>query len=103
MNDLPLRESTIKQIQEAVAHLFGLSAEELRQGSRRHVVALPRQIAMYLAKQMTDASLPEIGRHFGGKHHTTVMHSIAKIHQMRSSEAEVDLAISKLLVSLTRR
>lgn len=103
MNDLPLRESTIKQIQEAVAHLFGLSAEELRQGSSRHVVALPRQIAMYLVKQMTDASLPEIGRHFGGRHHTTVMHSIAKIHRLRSSEAELDHAISKLLASLTRR
>jgi chromosomal replication initiator protein len=103
MNDLPLRESTIKQIQEAVAHLFGLSAEELRQGSSRHVVALPRQIAMYLVKQMTDASLPEIGRHFGGRHHTTVMHSIAKIHKLRSSEAELDHAISKLLASLTRR
>jgi chromosomal replication initiator protein len=103
MNDLPLRESTIKQIQEAVAHLFGLSAEELRQGSSRHVEALPRQIAMYLVKQMTDASLPEIGRHFGGRHHTTVMHSIAKIHKLRSSEAELDHAISKLLASLTRR
>jgi len=103
MNDLPLRESTIKQIQQAVAHLFGLSAEELRQGSSRHVVALPRQIAMYLVKQMTDASLPEIGRHFGGRHHTTVMHSIAKIHRLRSSEAELDHAISKLLASLTRR
>jgi chromosomal replication initiator protein len=103
MNDLQLRESTIKQIQEAVAQLFGLSAEELRQGSSQHVVALPRQIAMYLVKQMTDASLPEIGRHFGGRHHTTVMHSIAKIHKLRSSEAELDHAISKLLASLTRR
>ena len=63
----------------AVASMFGLAAEELRQGSSRHVVALPRQIAMYLAKQMTDASLHEIGRHFGGRHNTTVMHSIAKI------------------------
>jgi chromosomal replication initiator protein len=97
------RERTITSIQEAVASMFGLSAEELRQGSSRHVVALPRQIAMYLVKQMTDASLPEIGRHFGGRHHTTVMHSIAKIHKLRSSEAELDHAISKLLASLTRR
>jgi chromosomal replication initiator protein len=103
MNDLQLRESTIKEIQEAVAHLFGLSTEELREGSGRHVVALPRQIAMYLVKQMTDASLPEIGRHFGGRHHTTVMHSIAKIHKLRSSEAELNHAVSKLLTSLTRQ
>lgn len=52
---------------------------------------MPRQIAMYLAKQMTDASLPEIGRHFGDKHHTTVMHSI------RRTDRAMDLAISKLL------
>lgn len=103
MNDPQLREKTIKEIQEAVAHLFGLSAEDLRQGSSRHVVALPRQIAMYLVKQMTDASLPEIGRHFGGRHHTTVMHSIAKIHKLRSSEAELDNAVRKLLTSLACR
>jgi chromosomal replication initiator protein len=103
MNDLELRESTVKEIQEAVAHLFGLSTEELRAGSSRHDVALPRQIAMYLVKQMTDASLPEIGRHFGGRHHTTVMHSIAKIHKLRSSEAELDHAVRKLLTSLASR
>jgi chromosomal replication initiator protein len=103
MNDLQLRERTIKEIQEAVAQLFGLSTEELRQGSSRHAVALPRQIAMYLVKQMTDASLPEIGRHFGGRHHTTVMHSIAKIHKLRSSEAELDHAVRTLLASLIRR
>jgi chromosomal replication initiator protein len=97
------RERTIASIQEAVASMFGLAAEELRQGSSRHVVALPRQIAMYLAKQMTDASLPEIGRHFGGRHNTTVMHSIAKIHQLRNSEAELDHAVRTLLTSLGRR
>jgi chromosomal replication initiator protein len=83
--------------------MFGLSVGELRQGSSRHVVAVPRQIAMYLVKQMTDASLPEIGRHFGGRHPTTVMHSIAKIHKLRSSEAELDHALSKLLTNLARR
>ena len=66
-----VRENTIKSIQEAVAHLFNLSVEELRQDSSRRVVVVPRQIAMYLTKQMTDASLSEIGWHFGGKHHTT--------------------------------
>src|SRR5580700_8159045 len=94
--DVRVRESTINSIQEAVAHLFNLSVEELRQDSRRRAVAVPRQIAMYLTKQMTDASLPEIGRHFGGKHHTTVMHSIAKIHELRSTEAELDHAVSTL-------
>jgi Bacterial dnaA protein helix-turn-helix len=59
-------------------------------------------VAMYLVKHMTDASLPEIGRHFGGRHHTTVMHSIAKIHKLRSSEAELDHAVRTLLASLVR-
>jgi chromosomal replication initiator protein len=96
------RERTITSIQEAVASVLGLTVEELRQATNRHVVAVPRQIAMYLVKQMTDASLPEIGRHFGGKHHTTVMHSIAKIHKARSSETEVNHAVTKLLADLTR-
>jgi chromosomal replication initiator protein len=81
--------------------MFDVTVEELRKGSRRHAVAVPRQIAMYLVKQMTDASLPEIGRHFGGKHHTTVMHSIAKIHERRQSDANLDRAVRKLLETLT--
>jgi chromosomal replication initiator protein len=55
---------------------------------------------MYLAKQMTDASLMEIGRCFGGKHHTTVMHSIAKIEQQRRTDPAVNLATNMLLKSL---
>jgi chromosomal replication initiator protein len=101
--DVQVRESTINSIQEAVAHLFNLSVEELRQDSSRRAIAVPRQIAMYLTKQMTDASLSEIGRHFGGKHHTTVMHSIAKVHELRRTDAALDHAVSKLLASLTDR
>jgi chromosomal replication initiator protein len=85
-----VREDTIKSIQEAVAYLFGLSVEQRKQESTRREVAVPRQIAIYLAKQMTDASLPEIGRHFGGKHHTTVMYSIAKIHDRRRTDAHLN-------------
>jgi chromosomal replication initiator protein len=103
MNDPQVRESKIKEIQEAVAQLFNLSVEELRQDSSRRVVAVSRQIAMYLSKQMTDASLSEIGRHFGGKHHTTVMHSIAKVHELRRNDAALDHTLSKLLTSLTQR
>jgi chromosomal replication initiator protein len=81
MDDRQLRERTIRQIQDAVAQMFGLSTEELRAESRSREVAFPRQIAMYLSKQMTDASLSEIGQEFG-KHQSTVMHSIARIHQV---------------------
>jgi chromosomal replication initiator protein len=100
MNDQQLREDTIKAIQDAVAQMFGLSTEELRTEGRSRDVALPRQIAMYLAKQLTDASLSEIGQEFGGKHHTTVTHSIAKIHQLRTTDAGVNNAIQSLLEKL---
>jgi chromosomal replication initiator protein len=96
-DDAGLREDTIKAIQDAVAQMFGLSTEELRTESRSRDVAFPRQIAMYLAKQMTDASLSEIGQEFGGKHHTTVTHSIAKIHQLRATEAGLNRTIETLL------
>jgi chromosomal replication initiator protein len=61
---------------------------------------VPRQIAMYLAKQMTEASLPEIGRQFGGKHHTTVMHSIAKIDEQRRSDKSLNSTVNKLQETL---
>lgn len=95
-----VRENTIEAIQRVVADMFGLSEEELRQKSTRRVVTAPRQIAMYLAKQVTDASLPEIGRYFGGKHHTTVMHSIAKVEEQRRTDGDLEHVIRKLLKTL---
>jgi chromosomal replication initiator protein len=61
---------------------------------------VPRQIAMYLAKQMTEASLPEIGRQFGGKHHTTVMHSVAKIDDQRKVDKDLNRLINKVTETL---
>jgi chromosomal replication initiator protein len=98
--DAQVRKSTIEAIQRSVADMFGVSVEELREENTRRVVTVPRQIAMYLAKQLTDASLPEIGRYFGGKHHTTVMHSLAKIEEQRRTDSALDHAISKLLKAL---
>jgi chromosomal replication initiator protein len=83
-----LRERTIRQVQDAVSQMFGLSTEELRTKSRSRDVVLPRQVAMYLAKQLTQASLPEIGQEFGGKHQTSVMHSISRIHHLRTLTPE---------------
>lgn len=100
MDDRQLRERTIRQIQDVVAQMFGLSTEELTTESRSREVAFPRQIAVYLSKQMTDASLSEIGQEFGGRHQTSVMHSIAKIHQLRATDAGVNNAIQKLLEKL---
>jgi chromosomal replication initiator protein len=99
--DEQARVKTIEAIQGAVADLFRLSVEELRQQDTRRAVTVPRQIAIYLAKQITDASLPEIGRHFGGRHHTTVMYSIARIEESRRTDSVLDNAISNLLKRLT--
>lgn len=97
MDDRQLRERIIRRIQDAVAPMFALSVRDLRTESRARDVALPRQIAMYLAKQLTDASLSEIGHEFGGKHHTTVTHSIVKIHQLRATDAGLNRTIETLL------
>jgi len=69
---------------------------ELKQKDNSRAVVVPRQIAMYLAKQMTEASLPEIGRQFGGKHHTTVMHSIGKIDEQRRTDKSLNNTLNKL-------
>ena len=69
VGDAEVRRTTIEAIQRAVADLLGLSVEDLMLKSTRRAVTVPRQIAMYLAKQLTDSSLPEIGRYFGGMHH----------------------------------
>jgi chromosomal replication initiator protein len=100
-DDEHLRESTIKSIQEAVARSFDLPVEELRGGGKR-VVVVARHIAVYLVKQMTDASLSEIGQHCGGRHHTTVMHSVARIHDLRRRDAALDKLVSKLTKSLVQ-
>ena len=60
---------------------------------------MPRQIAMYLCKQLTSASLPEIGRSFGGKHHSTVIHSIKKVEELRKNEADFNSMIKTFLES----
>ena len=59
---------------------------QLKQKTNEQKIAYPRQIAMYLVKELTQASLPEIGRAFGGKHHTTVLHSVSKIEELRQRD-----------------
>jgi chromosomal replication initiator protein len=83
----------IAAIQGLVARAFGLRTEELIAGQRERAVAFPRQIAMYLAKHETGAPLAVIGSHFGGKHHTTVIHAIDRIEALRHSDAATNLAI----------
>ena len=99
--DNQVRKITIEAIQRTVAEQFGMRVPELKQKNNSRQIVVPRQIAMYLAKQMTEASLPEIGRQFGGKHHTTVMHSIAKIDEQRRQDKDLNRTINKLMEALS--
>jgi len=90
---------TIDLIQKKVGEQFGLREQDLKMRSNSKAIAFPRQIAMYLVKQLTSASLPEIGRQFGGKHHTTVLHSINKIDTLRRSDKDLNRTINKLMDS----
>ena len=75
------RAVTIEMIQKSVADYYQLRSSDLRSRNNVKSVALPRQVAMFLCKSLTHCSLPEIGRSFGGKHHSTVIHSIRKIER----------------------
>jgi chromosomal replication initiator protein len=94
--DMQVRKITIEAIQRAVSENFGMRVTDLKQKNNSRNVVVPRQIAMYLAKQMTEASLPEIGRQFGNKHHTTVMHSIGKIDELRRTDKDLHRTLNKL-------
>jgi chromosomal replication initiator protein len=91
------KKVTIEQIQKRVGEHFGLRAQDLKVRSNSKQIAFPRQVAMFLVKQLTSASLPEIGRQFGGKHHTTVLHSINKIEMLRQSDKDLNKTINRLL------
>ncbi|HZD31852.1 MAG TPA: chromosomal replication initiator protein DnaA [Candidatus Angelobacter sp.] len=94
--DSQMRKITIESIQRAVSDQFGLRAGEIKTKNNSHSIVYPRQIAMYLAKQLTEASLPEIGRQFGGKHHTTVLHSVEKIAEARKTDKDLNRLLNKL-------
>src|SRR5260370_1025892 len=99
--DTQVRKITIETIQRCVAEQVGMRVAHLNQKNNSRQIVAPRQIAMYLAKQLTEASLPEIGRQFGGKHHTTVMHSIAKIDEQRRADKDLNRTINKLMETLS--
>jgi len=94
------RRVTIDSIQKAVGERFQIKQAQLKEKSNTKKVVYPRQVAMYLVKELTDASLPEIGRAFGGKHHTTVIHSINKIEQQRHIDPELNRLLHSLMDSL---
>lgn len=92
----------ISKIQEVVANYFQTSVPDLKGKKRVRQIVIPRQIAMYLSRELTDASLPKIGQEFGGKDHTTVMHACDKITQQIKTDTEIKSAVSDLRQMLER-
>ena len=90
---------SIDGIQRFITDHYQLRTGELKSKNNAKSVALPRQVAMYLCKNLTEASLPEIGRSFGGKHHSTVIHSIRKIEDLRKSDSDFNNLIAGFLES----
>jgi chromosomal replication initiator protein len=93
------RAVTIEIVQKAVADHYSLKVAELKSKNNSKSVAMPRQIAMYLCKALTNASLPEIGKSFGGKHHSTVIHSIRKVEELRQKNGDFNTVINTLMES----
>ncbi|MGH7249877.1 MAG: chromosomal replication initiator protein DnaA, partial [Minisyncoccia bacterium] len=91
---------SIETIQKAVAQYYNLKLGDLKSKNNSRSIAVPRQVAMYLCKSLTKASLPEIGREFGGKHHTTVLHSINKISTLYQSDDVFHRVINKLITEI---
>src|SRR5688500_8213828 len=88
---------TIEAIQKFVADYYNLRMADLKSKNNSKSVAMPRQIAMYLCKSLTHASLPEIGRSFGGKHHSTVIHSIRKVEDLRKRDSDFNTQIHNFM------
>jgi chromosomal replication initiator protein len=94
------RAVTIDAIQKFVADYYQLKQHELKSRNNSKSVAMPRQVAMYLCKALTNSSLPEIGKSFGGKHHSTVIHSIRKVEELRKRDQVFNTLINTLTESI---
>ena len=94
------RRITIDEIQRAVSAHFEVKQIDLISERRAVAIARPRQIAMYLAKRLTMRSLPEIGRKFGNRDHSTVIHAVKRIEELRGRDIEIDSAVRTLMRTL---
>ena len=100
--DNTTKEITLEIIREVVVTHFKISIEDLNSGKRNKSLALPRQIAMYLCRELTDTSLPQIGEFFGGRDHTTVLHAYKKIAKDRTSNIQLDKTVQELIKSIEK-
>jgi chromosomal replication initiator protein len=94
------RAITAPRIQQTVAEYFGVKVSEIRSKSRLRSITFPRQVAMFLCRELTNSSLPEIGRYFGGKDHTTVLHSCTKIAHLEEQDEHVARVLWQLRQAL---
>ena len=94
------RKVTVEEIQRKVSEHYNIRLSDMIGPKRMRTIARPRQIAMYLAKHLTTRSLPEIGRRFGGRDHTTVMHGVRRIEELRVSDSQMSDDIEMLRRSL---
>ena len=92
---------TVDKIQRAVAEEFSITHNDMTSKRRARDIARPRQVAMYLCKKLTKRSLPDIGRRFGGRDHTTVMHAVKRIDQLRAEDNELDKRVKSLEAALS--
>lgn len=97
------RVVTIQAIQASIAEFFGIRVEEMRAKRRTKGVAFPRQVAMYIARELTDASLPRIGEEFGGRDHTTVMHACQRVREALRHDAHLAASLKRLADDLQRQ
>jgi chromosomal replication initiator protein len=94
------KQISIELIQQAIAEYFNLKIDDFKAKKRTRSIAYPRQIAMYLCRELTDSSLPKIGEEFGGRDHTTVLHAHDKISNERAQDTKLDRTISELVSHL---
>ena len=91
---------TVEKIQKIICHKYKINLSHIKSKNNSPKIAFPRQVAMYLAKELTKSSLPEIGKKFGGKHHTTIIYRIRKIEKLRSDSVEFNREINNLISSI---
>ena len=89
------------EIIKFVSRHYGLKVSEIKSRNNAKQIAYPRQVAMYLCKQLTDLSYPDIGKHFNNKHHSTVMYSVEKIEKLRSTDSELDRTLDRMAQHFT--
>ena len=95
------RRITIDEIQNKVSNYYNIKIDDLISSRRIRTFARPRQVAMYLSKKLTTRSLPEIGRKFGGRDHTTVIHAVKKIDELKESNSKFDEDINLITQMIT--